>query len=547
MRRALDYRGDSNIFVHDGLDAETTTATLVSKEAGRDVLEFNASDARSKKTLQNTLGSSIDSQGLSFANLTNKGKAHVATKKVIIMDEVDGMGAGDRSGMAELIQIIKKSKTPIICICNDRQSQKMKSLLPYCMDLRFSRPTKNVLANRAIRIAEMEGLRVERNAAEAIAESCGNDVRQVLNLLQMWSQKKDPSDSLTYKGLKDREKSIQKDEILRVSLFDAARTILEGRRDLSQADAKTNVASLMKRSDAFFVDYSFTGLLVQQNYPKILQAHYLRTKQARDPDAEQAMLEQMHLAAESMSDYNLFESQIRGGDGNWSLLPTSAILAVKCGYHSGGEQGGFLPGYPEFTQWMGKNSSMGKNYRLLNELNHHMNYHVSANSQELRQTYVPVLRDRIFRLLKDENDEMSTREAIGLMDDYGLSREDIAERLGAFVLGKPDHIFDDLDSKQKAAFTREYNAGTHMSQALVSEQGAGGTRKKRSAGSSTKVPGDLDAIDEDAGAEDDDDEEVDEEKELQKLRDAFKKKGRKTKAPKKDDKADTKKTKNSKK
>ena len=41
-------------------------------------------------------------------------------KSVIIMDEVDGVGAGDRGGVAALIQIIKETKTPIICICNDR-------------------------------------------------------------------------------------------------------------------------------------------------------------------------------------------------------------------------------------------------------------------------------------------------------------------------------------------------------------------------------------------------------------------------------------------
>ena len=38
------------------------------------------------------------------------------------MDEVDGVGAGDRGGIAALIKVIKTSKTPIICICNDRQS-----------------------------------------------------------------------------------------------------------------------------------------------------------------------------------------------------------------------------------------------------------------------------------------------------------------------------------------------------------------------------------------------------------------------------------------
>ena len=36
-------------------------------------------------------------------------------KRVIIMDEVDGMSAGDRGGIAELIQLIKKSKVCAIC------------------------------------------------------------------------------------------------------------------------------------------------------------------------------------------------------------------------------------------------------------------------------------------------------------------------------------------------------------------------------------------------------------------------------------------------
>ena len=123
--------------------SETTTATLVAKEDGRDVLEYNASDARSKKALQ-VMGDLTGSQGLNFgANKkkpSNNNKKPAIQKRCIIMDEVDGMGAGDRSGMSELIQMIKRSKTPIICICNDRQSQKLKSLLPYCMDLKYSRP-----------------------------------------------------------------------------------------------------------------------------------------------------------------------------------------------------------------------------------------------------------------------------------------------------------------------------------------------------------------------------------------------------------------------
>lgn len=58
------------------------------------------------------------------------------------MDEVDGMSAGDRGGVADLIASIKMSKVPIICICNDRYSQKLKSLVNYCLLLSFRKPTK---------------------------------------------------------------------------------------------------------------------------------------------------------------------------------------------------------------------------------------------------------------------------------------------------------------------------------------------------------------------------------------------------------------------
>jgi replication factor C subunit 1 len=47
---------------------------------------------------------------------------HNSQKSVIIMDEVDGVGAGDRGGVSALIDVIKTSKVPIICICNDRNS-----------------------------------------------------------------------------------------------------------------------------------------------------------------------------------------------------------------------------------------------------------------------------------------------------------------------------------------------------------------------------------------------------------------------------------------
>lgn len=247
---------------------KTTTATLVAKESGRNVIELNASDVRSKKALHESLGDITGSQVLYFQSSSNnahrnKNKPHLQPKikRCIIMDEVDGMGAGDRSGMSELIQMIKGSLVPIICICNDRQDPKIRTLASYCLDLKYRRPTKNMIAKRAVEIGQNEGITIEMNAAEAIAESCGNDIRQVLNLLQMWSSNRSKdqqtttttSSTITYKEIKERQQEVIKDDILRLSIFDATKIIVEGPRNVIKNDWKSANESLFRRCDAFFM------------------------------------------------------------------------------------------------------------------------------------------------------------------------------------------------------------------------------------------------------------------------------------------------------
>lgn len=497
---------------------ETTTATLVAQESGRHVLEFNASDVRSKKSLKEDVGDITGSRTLKFGKQTQ-----TATKRVIIMDEVDGLGAGDRGGLAELIQMIKGSRVPIICICNDRQSQKIKSLVPYCMDLRYRRPVKSQIATRIVEVARQEGFVVEINAAEMLAESCGNDVRQCLNACQMWASENEGK-RMSYTNLKEREKSINKDEMLRVNLFDATRLILQGRNGLQGATPETERAHFLKRNDAFFVDYNFTGLMVQQNYLNILNGPHSKAVAAKKMDEVQDILNRMSLAAEATSDFALAEHKLRS-DQNWSVLPFVGSLTVKTGYHAGGESGGFLSGFPEFTTWLGKNSSKGKKTRMMQDLQHHMNFRISGGSEEMRLSYLPVLRARFLSMLQDKNADR-TDEIIELMDKYGLDRDDIMERLDEFKMDKKDKGFSVLDSKQKAALTRAYTAVGHKSQALVVEQG-GVKKSKRKAASEDEL-GDPDVVDDDKKEDDEEEEELDE-KAVAAL---FKKNGRKSAAKK---------------
>jgi replication factor C subunit 1 len=127
---------------------KTTSAHLVADIEGWEAIEFNASDTRSKKSIENLVTELTTNHVMGeYFSLTKLKK-----KQVIIMDEVDGMSAGDRGGNAQLIQLIKKTKVPIICICNDRMSPKVRSLANYCYDMRFRRPTADQIETRMKKI-----------------------------------------------------------------------------------------------------------------------------------------------------------------------------------------------------------------------------------------------------------------------------------------------------------------------------------------------------------------------------------------------------------
>jgi len=129
---------------------KTSTARIVCAALGYEVVEQNASDTRSKATLESSIKDLSTNKSLNYFSVAGRKKEaentnHLAAaigglatqKSVIIMDEVDGVGAGDRGGIGALIKIIKESKTPIICICNDRQDRKLQSLVNQCYDLKF--------------------------------------------------------------------------------------------------------------------------------------------------------------------------------------------------------------------------------------------------------------------------------------------------------------------------------------------------------------------------------------------------------------------------
>lgn len=227
---------------------KTTTAQLVCEHLGYDTIEFNASDTRSKKLLQVEVGELLKNKTLH--GYFNGRNTSLTEKQVLVMDEVDGMaGNEDRGGMQELIGLIKSTSVPIICMCNDRNHPKIRSLVNYCFDLRFGRPQIAQIKGAIMSILFKEKVKIPPATVEEIIQATNNDVRQTLNSISLLAVK--PESATASRG-NDGKKD------LKLGPWEVVRKVFS-------AEEHKNM-TLNDKADLFFHDYSMGPLFVQQNY-----------------------------------------------------------------------------------------------------------------------------------------------------------------------------------------------------------------------------------------------------------------------------------------
>ncbi|KAF5331123.1 hypothetical protein D9619_005373 [Psilocybe cf. subviscida] len=176
---------------------KTTLAHVVARHAGYEVMEINASDARSGSIIDDRIKPTLES-----------GYAVGSTKPVLlIIDEIDGAtGTGDNSNtfIHKLVQLItakprKKEKghkndnrnkgmrpllRPIICICNDHNASSLAKLRPIASQIRFNRPADVHLVKRLKEVCQIEGLKADSRAIATLVTIAQGDLRGCLNTLQ---------------------------------------------------------------------------------------------------------------------------------------------------------------------------------------------------------------------------------------------------------------------------------------------------------------------------------------------------------------------------
>lgn len=369
---------------------KTTLAHLVARAAGYEIIELNASDCRSASQIKALFETAV--------------RSHVVgQRRVVIMDEVDGMSSGDRGGVGELAGLIRISSFPIICIANDRSTPKLKPIVNVCLDMKCSRPSKTTIARSVFeRIVKPRRLTISLDELERMCESGGNDIRQIVNSLQFGA-----AGSAGMGG--------GKDAILRMDPFSATGLLFKTPPD----------PDLDTRMNYVYLDHGLVPLMVAEGY---LGA-------AGRPGA--AGLEGAVRASQALEVYDIMDARIHRAQA-WSLLPAAVLGVVE----AAGAARGPAP-FQIFPQWLGKSSKARKHRRWMGELGRRLGVNC-GNAVEMRE----LLRARLFGL----------KDAAAIVDvlvELGITRDDMFEVLSETVFTGDEKTVA-MDTKLKGAVTREW-------------------------------------------------------------------------------------------
>lgn len=435
---------------------KTTSAHLCAKLAGYTPIELNASDARSKKLVEsvtNVNNSSLDGW-MGGGQATNTSGVVITDKTVLIMDEVDGMSAGDRGGVVALKALIKKTQVPIICIANDGRAQKLQPLIGVAGSMHFTRPTAQQVKSRLASIIYKEKMNIPANVLEQLIVGSQSDIRQVLNMLSTWKLSRgdmnfDESKTLTHAN--------QKYTIL--SPFNCTTKVLG-----PYLFSRTARETLGEKMELYFHEPSLMPLFIQENY---LKQDPAKASSMHGPEKELETLRLMQKASESISDADMVDLMLRGSEQHWSLMPLHACLSLvrpaSFMYGTSGSGNAYKDG-AAFPQWLGQNSKQTKLQRQLGDVQAKMRMKVSGDKSEIRRHYLPALFPHIIEPLTDKDRDKSEaiKDVIDVMDEYFLNKEDWETLVELGVGDRNDAaVLKLVPTQTKTAFTKTYNSSDH--------------------------------------------------------------------------------------
>ena len=160
------------------------------REQNYDIIKYDAGDIRNKSIID-----TITKHNMSDKNIMSMFEKKVK-KIVIVMDEIDAMNNGDKSGINSLIKLIRPKKTkkqkveevsfnPIICIGNYQINKKIKELMKVCHTFELKTPSNDQISSLLVSL----NLKFEKVLNDNIIHFIQGDLRKLVSIYQMADKK----------------------------------------------------------------------------------------------------------------------------------------------------------------------------------------------------------------------------------------------------------------------------------------------------------------------------------------------------------------------
>lgn len=197
---------------------KTSSVYAIANEFNLELVEINSSQNRSKEDIERILGQACVSKSL------------LGNKKVILVDDVDFLSRKDRGMILSLINIIKKTKVPLILTSQNPWKTGLSSLRNYCTIIKFEKISNLQIVKHLKKICKGENMLVNDSVLYKIAKNSDGDIRAAINDLSILSKEDLISGEISFLNKRDNE----------ITIFDALNLIFK-KRDLNCISAFNNV------------------------------------------------------------------------------------------------------------------------------------------------------------------------------------------------------------------------------------------------------------------------------------------------------------------
>jgi replication factor C subunit 1 len=504
---------------------KTSSVELIGKLLGFNVVELNASDTRNKAQLHNSAQQvaqypSLDRFFNKFKVIPqeSKSKPIPTTPKAVenrynllICDECDGVaGQEDKGGLQELIRIIDETEHPIICICNDIQSRKIKTLKSHCHVLKWFPPSVDQILPSLMGIVKQEQLLFTILQVKSFIVQSQCDIRQSINLLQLQSySNRTHNNSATTKPsqsshLKDVQILDSFQSVSNMFVVPLPKNATEQKQAVSTTPKSQDCVvsnskrsqSLLKKLDEmkkykqsgdkqsydaeegegknyidavskFYYEDSFKiPLFVQENVVLMEPSQSLSKK---TDEMKNSSLREITILSETLDSISTGDhvSEKIHTKQDWELMPVEAFFScvIPAFTHQQTSKHAFRV---EFPQSLGKWKSMTKNQRILKELESQsaLLCGQQSNSLDFIQSLHLIHAD-LFEPL--QRNPPNVAECLRRLDKWNLTKENwesLQELISHSFAGiaAPKQISTELDTKTKTALTKAYKSSAHKMQ-----------------------------------------------------------------------------------